>query len=197
MSVLKYKFYFIENSQLDTVWAWAASLNFLCVAFYRESHQLQSVQRRRINLHSTITQLMKLTFVRKTAGAKMRAHPVTNPTTNMPSNTLRWISNGHPLDWHGVNISRCWSWRCKVQPRGRNKGNKRFTFQRWAWGEGRGETVGEKKEKETNSHLSISHSSVSGLRAKSVGLSLLGAGYKSWGTINVKLIIYRRRWVIN
>ena len=43
-------------------------------------------------------------------------------------------------------------------------------------GLGRGETVGEKKKKETNSHLSISHSSVSGLRANNVGLSLFGAG---------------------
>ena len=41
---------------------------------------------------------------------------------------------------------------------------------------GRGETRGDRKRNIAKTHLSISHSSVSGLRANSVGLSLFGAG---------------------
>ena len=109
----------------------------------------------------------------------MRAHPVTKPTRKHPDSQPFEINfqEGHPLDRHGVNISTVLeramqSWAAWEEQREQKIYISTLGYQYTGAGLDRGGT----KKSENQTHLSISHSSVSGLRANSVGLSLFGAG---------------------
>ena len=105
-----------------------------------------------LNYYST----HEIDFCEKNRRGKDESSPSYQTNKKTSSQPFEMNFHGAPsrlqAGWHGVNISSVLELRCKVQPRGRNKGNKRFTFQHWGSNTGAGGTPWGRK----NSKLSLS-----------------------------------------
>ena len=87
------------------------------------------------------------------------------------------FQDGHPLDWHGVNISAVLERAMQSSAAWEEQREQKIYISTLGYQyTGAGPDRGGTKKILDQTHLSISHSSVSGLRANSVGLSLFGAG---------------------